>query len=171
MGSWLEELQRRESGARERAEELRDRIAELTEQLAVQERLLSRLQVTRETMIEILGAAGDLGEVAGSGENGADSQEPEFESWSGSPIGVVLVPQRGPRMEPSVLPQDYQDVLEVLTDAGRPLRAGHIAAGLGLEIAPSKVEGLRSKLKRLVARGWLDEQTPGLFAIFDDGGA
>ncbi|WP_280466089.1 hypothetical protein [Nocardia brasiliensis] len=83
----------------------------------------------------------------------------------GSPIGVVLVPRRAPGMEVSVLPEDYQDILEVVADAGRGLRAGHIAAGLGLEIGPAKVEGLRSKLKRLVARGWLDEQTPGLFAL------
>ncbi|GAB2558861.1 hypothetical protein [Nocardia heshunensis] len=167
MGSWLDELGRREADARERAQGLRERIAELSQQLAVEEQLLSRLQVTRETMIEILGAASDLDALGESG--GADGTSPEQESGfgSGSPIGVVLVPHRGPGMERSVLPEDYQDVLEVLVDAGRPLRAGHIAAALGLEIAPAKVEGLRSKLKRLVARGWLDEQTPGLFAIIE----
>ncbi|MFX0577007.1 hypothetical protein [Nocardia nepalensis] len=167
MGSWLEELGRREADARKRAEGLRERISELTEQLAVEERLLSKLQVTRETMIEILGATSDLDEPVESGGTGSDSPEPEPEAVSGSPIGVVLVPQHGPGMDVLVLPQDYQDVVEVLTDAGRPLRAGHIAAALGLEIAPAKVEGLRSKLKRLVARGWLDEQTPGLFAIIE----
>ncbi|MRH93297.1 hypothetical protein GFY24_38780 [Nocardia sp. SYP-A9097] len=165
MGSWLEELGRREADARERAQGLRERIAELGEQLALEERLVSRLQVTRETMIEILGATGDLDERVESGGAGGVSPGPEF--GSGSPIGVVLVPQRGPGMEVSVLPEDYQDVVEVLADAGRPLRAGHIAAALGLEIAPAKVEGLRSKLKRLVARGWLNEQTPGLFTIIE----
>ncbi|WP_405135445.1 hypothetical protein [Nocardia sp. NBC_01388] len=108
MGSWLEELQRREAGVREWAEGFRERIAELTEQPSAQERLLSRLKVTRETTIEILGATSDLGEVAVSEETSVDSQEPEFESGSGSPIGVVLVPQRGPGMEVSVLPEDYR---------------------------------------------------------------
>ncbi|MFE3281423.1 hypothetical protein [Nocardia sp. NPDC059239] len=167
MGSWLDELGRREAVARERAEELRVRIAGLTEQLAAEERLLSRLQVTRETMIEILGGTSDPTALVEPGEIGAEAREPESESGSGSPIGVVLVPRRGPGMEVSVLPEDYQDVLEVLADAGRALRAGHIAAALGLEIQPAKVEGLRSKLKRLVARGWLNEQTPGLFAIIE----
>ncbi|WP_433193079.1 hypothetical protein ACQP1G_30685 [Nocardia sp. CA-107356] len=167
MGSWLEELQRREAGAQKRAGELRERIAELGEQLAAEDRLLSRLQVTRETMIEILGATSDLAEPAGSDGAGAESNQAEPEPGGGSPIGVVLVPQRAPGMEVSVLPEDYQDVLEVITDAGRPLRAGHIAAALGLEVAPAKVEGLRSTLKRLVARGWLNEQTPGMFAIIE----
>ncbi|MEC3919153.1 hypothetical protein [Nocardia sp. CDC160] len=161
----MDELGRRETGARERAEELRKRIADLSEQLDVEERLISRLQVTRETMIEILGTTSDLTVSADPAEADADPSGPK--SGSGSPIGVVLVPQHGAGMQVSVLPEDYQDVLEVLADAGRPLRAGHIAAALGLEVAPAKVEGLRSKLKRLVARGWLDEQTPGLFAIIE----
>ncbi|WP_067479803.1 hypothetical protein [Nocardia amamiensis] len=167
MGSWLDELGRREADARQRAQGLRERIAELSQQLATEELLLSRLQVTRETMVEILGAAVDLDAPVALDDADADSSEPMPESGGGSPIGVVLVPRRGPGMESSVLPEDYQDVLDVLTDAGRGLRAGHIAAALGLEVAPAKVEGLRSKLKRLVARVWLNEQTPGLFSIIE----
>ncbi|MBF6469875.1 hypothetical protein IU427_32640 [Nocardia beijingensis] len=67
----------------------------------------------------------------------------------------------------SLLPQDYRDILEMLADAGRGLRAGHVAAALGLPVNPSKAEGLRSKLKRLTARGWISEQTPGLFTLAD----
>ncbi len=50
-------------------------------------------------------------------------------------------------------------------DAGRPLRAGQIAAAAGLSTDKAKVEGLRSKLKRLVERGWLAEAGPGLFTL------
>ena len=51
-------------------------------------------------------------------------------------------------------------------DAGRPLRAAQIAAAAGLSTDKAKVEGLRSKLKRLVERGWLAEEAgPGLFAL------
>jgi hypothetical protein len=64
-----------------------------------------------------------------------------------------------------VLPQAYRDVLEVLVDAGRPLRAGQLAVLLGLPAEAAKVEGLRSKLKRLVTRGWLSEDAPGMFAV------
>jgi predicted ArsR family transcriptional regulator len=46
----------------------------------------------------------------------------------------------------------------VAEDAGRPLRAVQIAAAAGLSTDKAKVEGLRSKLKRLVERGWLVEQ-------------
>ncbi|MFE0156694.1 hypothetical protein ACFWY5_56885 [Nonomuraea sp. NPDC059007] len=50
-----------------------------------------------------------------------------------------------------------------MIDAGRPLRAGHLAAALGLGERSGKIEGLRGKLKRMVARGWLTEDTPGMF--------
>jgi len=76
---------------------------------------------------------------------------------------VVTVSPRQPGMDAAVLPVAYRDILEVLADADRPLRAKHIAAALGLPADASKVEGLRSKLKRLVDRGWLTEQVPGLF--------
>ncbi|MEV4250276.1 hypothetical protein AB0J63_43590 [Streptosporangium canum] len=48
------------------------------------------------------------------------------------------------------MPQAYRDVLEVLCDAARPLRAGHLVAALGLGERAGAVEGSRSKLKRLV---------------------
>ncbi|MFH9016739.1 hypothetical protein ACH4C6_36495 [Streptomyces sp. NPDC017943] len=40
-----------------------------------------------------------------------------------------------------------------------------LAATLGLEPVPAKVEGARSKAKRLAARGWLAEERPGLFSV------
>jgi hypothetical protein len=35
----------------------------------------------------------------------------------------------------------------------------------GLDAVPAKVEALRSKAKRLVARGWLAEPAPGRFML------
>ena len=69
MGSLIEELQRREAAARREADELRGEIARLTERLARAEDRLSRLEITRETVAEILGGAGtgDAGGGAGSG--------------------------------------------------------------------------------------------------------
>jgi hypothetical protein len=60
--------------------------------------------------------------------------------------------------EVSVLPQDYRDLLEVAEDAGRSLRAAQIAATAGLSTDRGNAEALRAKLKRLVERGWLDEE-------------
>jgi chromosome segregation ATPase len=57
MGSLIDELQRRETAARAVAEELRGRIAELTEQLAQAEERLSRLVITRQTVDEVLSEA------------------------------------------------------------------------------------------------------------------
>ena len=42
---------------------------------------------------------------------------------------------------------------------------GSIAAAAGLSTDKSKIEGLRSKLKRLAERGWLAEDGPGLFTL------
>jgi len=159
MGSLVDELQRREAAARAEAEELRGRIAELTEQLARAEERLSRLVITRQRVDEVLGEAGaDAPPAAGAGVKAPPHRSPV--------IGVVAVPPWRAGLELSVLPQDYRDLLEVAEDAGRPLRAGQIAAAAGLSTDRGKVETLRAKLKRLVERGWLAEEAgPGLFGL------
>ncbi|MFI7641920.1 hypothetical protein [Nonomuraea sp. NPDC049400] len=48
---------------------------------------------------------------------------------------------------------------------GQPMRARAIAGALGRPDQRSQVEGLRLRLKRLVARGWLVEHHPGLFSL------
>ncbi|MFB7651479.1 MULTISPECIES: hypothetical protein [unclassified Streptomyces] len=40
-----------------------------------------------------------------------------------------------------------------------------LAVALGLDTVPAKVEGVRSKAKRLVARGWLAEERPGAIMV------
>ena len=160
MASLVEELRRREAAARHEVDELRGEIARLGERLAQAEERLSRLVITRETVAEILGGAG-TGEAAGR-----EAEPPAADpAPAGSPIGVVTVPPWRPGLAQSVLPPSYRDLLEVLADAGRPLRAGSIAAAAGLSTGKSKIEGLRSKLKRLAERGWLAEDGPGLFAL------
>jgi hypothetical protein len=62
------------------------------------------------------------------------------------------------------LPVAYRDVVEVLADAGMPLRARQVCQAVGVGAEPRHREGMRIKLKRLVERGWLVEATPGLFA-------
>jgi chromosome segregation ATPase len=161
MGSLIDELQRREAAARAEAEELRGRIAQLAERLAGVEEQLSRLMVAREVVDEVL---------SGAAAEASPAEQPETTVPSGpgplSAIGVLAVPPWRAGLEASVLPQAYRDLLEVAEDAGRPLRAVQIAAAAGLGTDRAKVEGLRSKLKRLVERGWLAEEAgPGLFAL------
>ncbi|MFI6919347.1 hypothetical protein ACIBIZ_05280 [Nonomuraea spiralis] len=170
MGSLLEELARREAAARERAEVIREQIERLRERLAAEEELVSRLVTTRETVAEILDqAAGPVeqpsGGVAVDGPQRVDEVEGAAPDSGTSPIGVMTVPRWRPGIGASVLPRTYQDVLEVLVDAGGAMRAKKIVAALGLPVRAAKVEGLRSKLKRLAERGWLSEDAPGLFVV------
>jgi hypothetical protein len=156
MGSLIDELQRRETAARAVAEELRGRIAELTEQLTQAEERLWRLVITRQTVDEVLSEAGADAPPAEPGVTAPPHRS--------AAIGVVTVPPWRAGLEVSVLSRDYQDLLEVAEDAGRPLRAGQIAAAAGLSTDRGKVETLRARLKRLAERGSLIEEA-GLFAL------
>jgi len=161
MGSLIDELQRREAAAREEAEGLRGQIAQLTERLAGVEERLSRLVIARETVDEVLSEAGAEASSVGMPEGRLPSRSGHL-----SPIGVLAVPPWRAGLEASALPEAYRDLVEVAEDAGRPLRAAQIAAAAGLSTDKAKVEGLRSKLKRLVERGWLAEEAgPGLFGL------
>ena len=158
MGSLIDELQRREAAARQEAEDLRGQIAQLAGRLARAEERLSRLVITRETVDEVLNGSGPEAPAATVMPDGVAGHLP--------PVGVLAVPPWRAGLEASVLPEAYRDLLEVLEDAGRPLRAGQIAAAAGLGTDKAKVEGLRSKLKRLAGRGWLAEDAgPGLFTL------
>ena len=168
VGSLLEELARREAVARQRIEEIREQIAALESRLEDEHDRLSRLVITRETVEEILGEAAELvgepvdtagfaGGIAGGGL-GAVSVRPPV-------LGVVTVPPWRPGMMAAMLPRAYRDAVEIMADAGRAMRAGQIAVAMGLPDEAAKREGLRSKLKRLVERGWAREGGPGLFMV------
>jgi hypothetical protein len=156
MGSLIEELTRREAAARAEAIRLRSRIEELSEDLARAEEQASRLAIAREEVTQVLAEppAGQSGGPAGK-------------AGPASPIGAVTVPPWQEGSDASVLPRAYQDLLEVAADAGRPLRAGEFAAAAGLATVKATVEGVRSKLKLLAARGWLAGAPGGLFTLPD----
>jgi hypothetical protein len=158
MGSLIEELRRREAAARAEADRLRSRIEELAVELAGAEEQVSRLAIAREEVTRVLG------------EPAAAEAAAEPELGPASPIGAVTVPPWQDGSEASVLPRSYQDLLEVAADAGRPLRAGEFAAAAGLGTGKAKVEGVRSKLRLLAARGWLAGVPGGLFTLADHAG-
>jgi hypothetical protein len=155
MGSLVGELKRREAAARAEADQLRSRIGELTEQLARVEEQVTRLVIAREEVTRVLAEP-----------SGAPGEKPR----PASPIGAVTVLPWQEGADASVLPRAYQDLLEVAADAGRPLRAGEFAAAAGLSTEKVKVEGLRSKLRLLAARGWLAPAPGGLFTLNDHAG-
>jgi hypothetical protein len=83
---------------------------------------------------------------------------------AGSPV-----PHRIDGMAASVLAPDYQRIVSVLeSEAGREgMRCQQLAVVLGLQAVPAKVEGLRSKAKRLVERGWALRVRPGVFTALE----
>ncbi len=151
MGSLLGELARREAVVRQRIEEIHEQIAALASQLEDEQDRLSRLTITRETVEEILGEAArpldePEGQVGLAGAGAAPVRPPV--------LGVVTVPPWRPGMKAGVLPRAYRDAVEIMADAGAAMRAGQIAVAMGLPDEAAKREGLRSKPKRLMERGW-----------------
>jgi hypothetical protein len=164
MGSLVEELKRREAAARAEADRLRARIEELSGDLARAEEQVSRLAITREEVMRVLEEPPPAADPAR--QDGGPGGKP----GPASPIGAVTVPPWQEGSEASALPRSYQDLVEVAADAGRPLRAAEFAAAAGLATGKAKVEGLRSKLKRLAMRGWLAGVPGGLFTLPDHAG-
>lgn len=68
----------------------------------------------------------------------------------------------GPRLPENPV---YQHILTALDDATAPMRAKDLCHALDLGFEPSKIEGMRAKLKRLVATGLVTENEPGLFTL------
>ncbi|MDH6704217.1 hypothetical protein P3T27_000918 [Kitasatospora sp. MAA19] len=99
--------------------------------------------------------------------SGPAAQQPVRAVVAGS---IVPVWQDG--LNAAVLAPDYQRIVNLLADRRRSgdeaaMSCQQLAGVLGLEVVPAKVEGVRSKAKRLVARGWLMEESPGRFSIPD----
>jgi len=83
--------------------------------------------------------------------------------------GVILTLADGETRppEPPDLPENpaYQNILAALADSPGPARAKDLCHRLDLGLEPKNIEGMRSKLKRLVTRGLAVESEPGLFTL------
>lgn len=67
--------------------------------------------------------------------------------------------------DPTVSSPAYQQILAVFHAASAPMRAKDICHALGAGTTAKDTEGLRAKLKRLVARQILTEPEAGLFTL------
>ncbi|MFI6948182.1 hypothetical protein [Streptomyces sp. NPDC050422] len=165
MPSVMGLIEEREIAARQRVESLRgepDRlVAELEEAEAAQDRLV----IAKAGVSEVLSEAGEPEGVRVSREG--QPVEPGPAVARAVPGAVVLVRREG--LDVSVLSPDYQRIVHVLADRDRsgegPAICRQLADGVGLELVPAKIEGVRSKAKRLAARGWLVESSPGSFSV------
>ncbi|GGU71024.1 hypothetical protein [Streptomyces daghestanicus] len=163
MGSLFEAIEAEEAEVRGRVEQLKAQLAELTERLEAEQERLSRLVITRETAGELLARMSDGSAADETPPTAAAADVSPFAGAERQVVGVLSVPKWQPGMAATVLPRVYQDILEVVDDAPGPVRAKQIVPRIGLPVENGKIEVTRSKLKRLVVRGWLDETTPGLF--------
>lgn len=124
----LEVITAREAVAGLAADQLREQISTLSQQLTALETELAELATTRTTLLRLAGHPDEQPETA--------------------PVS------------PS-----YQQILAVFATVEHPLRAKDICLALGVGTTANHTESLRAKLKRLVTRGVLVEDQPGLFAL------
>ncbi|MFJ2805071.1 hypothetical protein [Kitasatospora sp. NPDC087271] len=156
MPSVMGLLEERERAARQRVEALQ---VELREAEVVWERFV----IARETVGEVLG------------DSRAGEEVPPVVVTDERPVQAAVavpgsvVPHWRNGLAPTVLAPDYQRIMDVLAGGNgsreEAMDCRQPAAALGLEPVPVKVEGVRSKAKRLAARGWLAEERPGLFSV------
>ncbi|KOV61033.1 hypothetical protein [Streptomyces sp. MMG1121] len=162
VASVLGMLEEREAAARVRVEGLREEVARLAEVLEAAEMELDRRVIAREELLEALA-------VSAAESTAVTTTEAEEEAApSLAPVPGSTVPPWREGLPVTVLAPDYQRILGVLeqqrSTGDGPLRAKEIAVELGLDATPAKVEGLRSKARRLAERGWLLLETSGAFS-------
>lgn len=148
MPSVMGLLEERETVARARVEELRAALRDA-------EVVLERRVVAVAELAEALGGPADGG-AAAEGEAAPEAVK--------VPVPGSVVPHWRAGLPTDVLPPDYRRIVGLVEEAGPAgARVRGLTCGLGWEPVPAKLEGARSKAKRLVARGWLAERAPGVF--------
>jgi hypothetical protein len=160
-------LEQHELAARRRVDGLREEADRIQAELAAAEQEWQEWAIARRRVDTVL--APDGGNTAGTEatEEPRDADAPPEPRDAAKPKSQVAVWRQG--LAWSVLSVDYQRILTVLADRARlrqgPLTCQEMAALFGMDVVPARVEALRSKAKRLVARGWLAEQQPGRFTL------
>ncbi|MFF7192030.1 hypothetical protein ACFZAR_44565, partial [Streptomyces sp. NPDC008222] len=152
--SLMEALEARRAEVLGQAERLREQIAGLSEELSQVEERLARLEITRETVEEVLAAPSS---PVPPGADGADGE-------GNGGIAVALVKAEA-ELDVTVMSPEYRAIIGLFATSGAAMRCKEVCRHLGLETEPRHVEGMRSKLKRLVDRGILAEPSSGLFKV------
>ncbi|MFD7168539.1 hypothetical protein [Streptomyces violascens] len=150
MPSVLGLLEAREKQVREEVARLREEAERVQAALGAAENALARLAGARVTVTEVL-----------AGQPGQDGRLTYRSAVAGS-----AVPHRGEKTVVQALAPEYQRILRVLAvpEASGGLRVKQILAGLGWEATAARVEGVRSRVRRLAVRGWVCEVRPNVFA-------
>ncbi|GAB2734770.1 hypothetical protein [Kitasatospora kifunensis] len=175
MASVVGLLEERELAARKRVESLREEVDRVLAELRDAETDWERWMIARERVDRVLSEprGAQAAEAAGAG-----APVPVPEPVPGRAAATrSVVPVWRPKLAARVLAVEYQRIVNTLVDRqhgddGPAMSCQEIAVALGLELAPAKIEGaVRSRAKRLVARGWPAEDTPGRFSTAAGPGA
>ena len=141
-----------------------ERIAARRAALAEQAELLGQqLAQIEAELVEIATAEPVVARLWAEDEAAARDSAPQGDSAvaCGAEPGT-LVPYRRDASGPAELSAEYQRVLAVMDRAEGPLRCKQVCERLEIGTEPRKVEAMRSRMKRLVDRGWLRETAPGM---------
>jgi hypothetical protein len=166
MPSVMGLLEAEERAARRRVEVLREQT----------DRLLAELHESETDWQELVIAQQRVGRVL-AGQAVGEPEVPPVDRKSGTPAVVAarpgsILPPWSPGADLGALAVDYQRILAVLADARRrgeePMACKQIATAMGVELTPSKIEGVvRSRARRLAERGWLTQTSAGKFTLAD----
>ncbi|GAA2355112.1 hypothetical protein [Streptomyces violaceusniger] len=160
-------LEQHELAARRRVDGLREEADRIQAELAAAEQKWQEWAIARRRVGTVL--APDDGNIADEEAvpGPRDAETRSAPRQAAKPKSQVPVWREG--LAWSVLSVDYQRILTALADRHRlhkgPLTCQELAVVFGLDTVPATVEALRSKAKRLVARGWLAERQPGRFTL------
>ncbi|MEU6261498.1 hypothetical protein [Streptomyces sp. NPDC047043] len=161
MASVMGLLEVREAAARVRVEELQAEADRVLAELAAAEGVLERRLIAKAELAEALAGPGDAADEAV-----LEVPEPAAEVVK-VPVAGSIVPRRREGATAEVLAPDYRRIVELLEvelpEGSEGLMAKEMTDRLGLELVPAKIEGVRSKAKRLVERGWLASSPSGRF--------
>ncbi|MGY0063684.1 hypothetical protein ACWY4P_45565 [Streptomyces sp. LZ34] len=127
--------------------------ASTLEKIAAREQAV--LTAADQVRAQITQLTGQLGELEGELADLATARK----------VLLALDPDEPPAYR--ALPENpaYQHILAALADAQAPRRARDLCRTLDLGGEAKHIEGMRSKLKRLVGNGLVVETEPGLFAL------
>ncbi|MFH9677577.1 hypothetical protein ACH4L5_35670 [Streptomyces sp. NPDC017405] len=140
----------------ERITARRAELDELEDQLAMQ------MEAVRAERDELAVAEGVLERVSEQFAEERSSAGPTPGQVGGR--AVMLIPHREPGVEEDSLPWDYQRIIAAVRQAAGPVMAREVGEVVGVDVSVrSKLEPLRSKLVRLVDRGWLRKLPDGRF--------
>ncbi|MGW7427853.1 hypothetical protein ACWGJB_49475 [Streptomyces sp. NPDC054813] len=154
MPSVVELLEERERAALARAEELRAELERVRAAVAEAEEAARRAAVAREEVVDALATVPAV--------PGTDVVEAV-----GAAVPRVEVPRWHRGLDRAVLPGDCAAIVALVEDEaagdGGGVRARQMRDHLGWRASDARGQAARFRAKRLVERGWLSEEQPGLF--------